>query len=290
MHQPNWKIEGKKRSQHREVRDWLIEPPRGKKPVISWEAVTDLKIDPEYQRAIDSAMSQRLIQNMACRWDWTLCSVLTVSDRGADGLFVVDGQHRLAAAKIREDISHLPCLSVQISDRVNEAKLFVAINTERRNPTALDRFHARCIAGDERSLAILALVKNAGLSVGKSPWSMKGGEVCAVAIMERLYRQYGGVMLSAALVNMAEAWPGEPLRIANEMLPGLCLLHFSNYDNVDVDLIADVLKSRQQIQWFAGAKTHEGEDPMADWPDEVFRDIILTRYHALADKLKDAAA
>ena len=63
-------------------KDWKVNPVRGKRPVISWEPTAELKIDVAYQRAIDSPASQRLIHDIACNWDWDLCSVLIVSDRG----------------------------------------------------------------------------------------------------------------------------------------------------------------------------------------------------------------
>lgn len=260
------------------IGDWLIEPAKGEKPVISWLDTDKLQIDTAYQRAIDSPASQRLIKGIACQWDWGLCSVLLISDRGDDGLFVVDGQHRVAAARLRDDIPHLPCLTTIMSSREAEAKLFVAVNTKRKTVSPLDRFHARCMAGDEEALDILDAVTSAGLEVGKSPWSIKDGEVCSVAVMTRLYRQYGKGLLSAALVNMAEAWPGEPMRIAQEMLPGLCLLLYADDPRVDPEFIPEVLKTRDQVAWFAGAKSGENYDPEHKWPDEVFRDLILDRY------------
>ena len=171
-------------------RDWAIEPIKGKKPVISWEEICDLKIDVAYQRAIDSPASQRLIKEMASAWDWGLCSVLTVSDRGDEGLFVVDGQHRLEAAKIRGDVSHLPCITAKLATREDEAKLFVKVNTARKTVTPLDRFNARCVAGDEHALHIQRLVHDAGLKVAKSSWTIKDGEIACVAVMARVFKEY----------------------------------------------------------------------------------------------------
>jgi len=259
--------------------DWVIHPIKGKKPLISWESVDDLKVDSAYQRAIDSPASQRLIKEVASNWDWGLCSVLTVSDRGDDGLFVVDGQHRLHAAKLRSDIPHLPCVTAKLSSQKEEAQLFVSVNTARKTITPLDRFHARCIAGDKETLEIARLVAEAGLRVGKSPYKIGDGEITEAPTMMRVYRDYGAALFSASLVNMAEAWPGQGLRIAREMLPALCLLLKANYPGVDPENIPATLRSREQAAWFAGGFSAHNEDTENDlWPDEVFCNIVYDAY------------
>lgn len=269
--------------------DWKLNPIRGKRPTISWEGVGDLKIDPAYQRAIDSPASQRLIKEIASNWDWDLCSVLLVAERSGEGMFVIDGQHRLAAAQLRPDVPHLPCVIIRSESREAEAKRFVAINTQRKTVTPLDKFHARLMVGDEEAVAINSLVVSAGLRVGKSPWTIKDGEICAVAVITRMFRQYGPKILSAALVNMAEAWPGERMGTAQEMLPGLCLLLFADHERIDPELLPAVLRSRNQASWFVMAKSDENMDPEAEWPDEVFRDVILSHYEKVVPKLLAAA-
>jgi Holliday junction resolvase RusA-like endonuclease len=60
----------------------------------------DLNVDHAYQRMAEEPSSKRLIRHIAENWDWRLCAPLTVSDRAPPepGLYVIDGQHRLAAA------------------------------------------------------------------------------------------------------------------------------------------------------------------------------------------------
>lgn len=83
-------------------------PQLGTPPSIEWVAINDLKIDMSYQRSIEAETSQRLIASIVARWDWRLCMPLAVSRR-EEGRFVIDGQHRHAAARLRGDIAHLPC-------------------------------------------------------------------------------------------------------------------------------------------------------------------------------------
>jgi len=251
-------------------------PPKGSPPSIEWAPVVELRVDEAYQRAIDTPPSQKLILEIAQNWDWGLCGPLNVSRRDGGTLYVLDGQHRLAAAKMRGDIPHLPALIVGFRTQQAEASFFVAANTARKNPTPLDRFNARCLAGDEEAIAIRKIIERAGLRVGRNHYTIKAGEITCVAIMTRLYRQYGEKLFSAAVVNMAEAWPGEGMKSANEMLPGICLLLYQVPDDFDPDLFVEVLSSREQMHWFMNAASErDGDD---EWPDEVFRNLLLEAY------------
>ena len=89
-----------------------VEPMRGMRPSLEFRPIPDLHIDPTYQRSIDTAPSQTLIRRIAVHWDWGLCQPLTVAKRDDGMLYVIDGQHRLAAAKARHDIYDLPCVVV----------------------------------------------------------------------------------------------------------------------------------------------------------------------------------
>jgi hypothetical protein len=258
-------------------------PAIGEPPTIEWRATADLLIDESYQRSLETPISETLIRNMASAWDWRLCAPLTVSRRD-DGLYVIDGQHRLAASKMRSDIKELPCIISRFESVADEARLFVEANTLVRKATPLDKFHARVVAGDEEADEINRTVENAGLIVGRSPYKIRVGEICCIAVLTRLSKQYGQKILSAALVNMHDAWPDERVGCADELLSGLCLLIFNPPPNFDPDLFCEVLASHPPLAWFSsGAWAHR----MASegWPDEVYRDIFLNAYRERAEAL-----
>ena len=85
--------------------DVRMEPARGQLPALQWCLIEQLQIDEGYQRGIEEGGSQSLIRRIAQGWDWRLCQVLVVARREEGGLFVVDGQHRLAAARMRGGIA-----------------------------------------------------------------------------------------------------------------------------------------------------------------------------------------
>jgi hypothetical protein len=87
-----------------------VNPPLGSLPVLQYCSPDQLLIDESYQRSLEAANSQTLIRRIAMHWDWGLCQPLFVARRADGSLYVVDGQHRLEAAKLRGDIWQLPCV------------------------------------------------------------------------------------------------------------------------------------------------------------------------------------
>lgn len=89
-----------------------VNPPLGRMPVLQFCAPGELDIDPAYQRDVTNGSSLTLIRRLAQHWNWDLCQPLVVARRAGGGLFVIDGQHRLEAARLRGDIPQLPCVVV----------------------------------------------------------------------------------------------------------------------------------------------------------------------------------
>lgn len=257
---------------------FIQKPAKGEPPAIEWQPLSLLLIDESYQRSLETPISETLIRNMASNWDWRLCAPLTVSNRESGGLYVIDGQHRLAAAMMRSDIPQLPCVISRFDSVQDEARCFVDANTLVRKATPLDKFHARVVGGDEEAVEINRIVEAAGLIVGRSPYKIRTGEICCVAVLARLMKQYGSKIISAALVNMAEAWPNERFGCADELLPALALIVFNPPANFDPDLFCEVLSSHPPLGWY-GEGSWAYKQAAEGWPDEVYRDVFLTAYH-----------
>src|SRR5215469_2954157 len=130
----------------------------GKPAEFAWIAAKDLKIDRRYQRHLKEA---RLI-TMARDWDWVACGAIIVALRPDGEWFVIDGQHRVEAAKRREDIQHLPCLVFEIEEIVAEAKGFLASNLGRQVMNYSERFNALVQAKDEVAMKVEGMVDGSG--------------------------------------------------------------------------------------------------------------------------------
>lgn len=102
-----------------------------------------LSVAPEYQRQA----SPKLIKSIQQAWNWRAAGVLVVNKRN-NNHFVIDGQHRLLAAKSIPDIDRLPCIIFDGLSLEEEAAALAEINSNRKSMSAIDKFTAKLIAGD----------------------------------------------------------------------------------------------------------------------------------------------
>ncbi len=214
-----------------------------------------LKVDESYQRSIDSTASAKLILAIAEAWDWRLCVPLIVSQR-PDGLFVIDGQHRQAAAVMRGDIGYLPCSLSQYASVADEARLFVAANRRRRAINRLDDFRAAVAAGDEEAVVIQELVEAAGLTVGAHTTQahVKPGEITFTAGLRSALRRYGRDVVGAALDHLGGAFPDEKMMHPGAMFAALVAIHHTPPPDFDTDRLFRTLLKYDSETWAAEAR------------------------------------
>lgn len=200
-----------------------VNAPLGRMPVLQFMGPCELQIDAAYQRSIESGESKTLIRKIAQHWNWDLCQPLVVARRPDGGLFVIDGQHRLEAAKLRRDIAQLPCVVVDYSSAADEAASFVHLNQQRRPLGALDLFKAALASDDPEATAIASAMEAAGLSLAAhsnfTAW--KPGQVAIIGGIQRQWRREGAAVTGEALQVLATAFAGEILRYAGTVWPGI---------------------------------------------------------------------
>jgi len=244
-----------------------VNPPLGNLPVLQYCAPDQLQIDANYQRALDTAQSQSLIRKIAVQWNWELCQPLFVARRVDGRLYVVDGQHRLAAAKLRGDLWQLPCVVASFTSAKEEAAAFVKLNQQRRPLTRLDLFKAALAAGDMEACQIGIALNDTGLRVasGSNNQTMAPGSISNVGGLQRCYRAHGVQILTAALEILAKAWPGEVLRFAGTVFPGLVALV------IDQQPLAEPGSRRvAELAGFVGATSQ------ADWNTRIGQEVVDT--------------
>lgn len=209
--------------------DAEFSPPKGSPPTVCWLARESLLIDATYQRSIDSRASAKLTRHIAENWDWRLCAPLTVSHRQdgeAPGHYVIDGQHRLAAAELRGDIAELPCIVSNFQTFEEEAMCFVELNSARKAVTALDRYHARVAAKEPLALKIKRVVEEAAFTVARNPdaAAWKPGELAFPdrigKVLEAEGRAYPYGAAAFALAAM-KVWADKPLLRGADLFGGL---------------------------------------------------------------------
>ncbi len=119
-----------------------------------------INIDDEYQRTA-TAMK---VRGIASKWSWIACGCLIVGHR-AGLYYVIDGGHRLLAARSRTDIGKLPCIVFQTEDIKQEAEGYLNANTQRRPMSAVEKFKALVITGDAAACKIAELLASANFEI-----------------------------------------------------------------------------------------------------------------------------
>lgn len=254
-------------------------PPSGRLPTIEWVPIYELELDESYQRSIETGASRKLIAGIANRWDWDLLDVLKVSRRPDDRMFVIDGQHRKAAAVMRGDIPQLPCVLKRCDGPEEEARLFVAANRGRKAMSGLDDFRAAVGGGEVEATTIARLIDAAGLNIPRHyvAKSAPPGALPAVAGLRSILRKRGEDLLGTALSLIGEAFPDEVLVTPMPMVHALVALIAGG--EVAHDRLFQTLLTGTTAEWadWAGlAGQRGGEDRV-----RVVREAIMARYASI---------
>jgi hypothetical protein len=233
-----------------------VNPPLGMRPSLEFRRLRELQIDPSYQRTIEAAASQTLIRRIAMFWDWALCQPLAVAKRDDGALMVVDGQHRLAAARMRGDIDDLPCVVTAYGGAGDEAAAFVALNQQRRPLNKLDLFKAALAAEDNDARAIAEIMTMAGLRLAghTNHTAWKPDMVANIAGIQDCYRSHGREVTLAALSALQRGFAGQVLRYAGTIFPGIYGFIAEERrieGRVDLDRLFAALRTRSQKDWVA---------------------------------------
>lgn len=240
-----------------------VNPPLGTMPAMQWALVTQLQVDATYQRSIENSASQTLIRKIAQHWNWDLCQPLVVSRREDGALYVIDGQHRWCAARLRGDITQLPCVVVDYASAAQEAASFVHLNQQRRPLGKLDVFKAALASEDPEAVAIAAALEGAGLSLAAhtNHTAWKPGMVANIGGIESAWRQHGEQATTTALAVLSCAFEGQVLRYAGTIFPGIVAIVAADGDDCQIGPLADMLASRKQVDWRSAMMQRRGADP-----------------------------
>lgn len=150
-----------------------------------------LNVDSRYQRNF----IENKVKTLAANWSWVACGVIVVAKRPDGTYWVMDGQHRVVAAKRRADIMQLPCIVFSTADVKQEANGFLNANTGRKPVSSLDKFRASVAVEDETTVYVDALFKKLGitpsattmkpLSIKSVAWALKSARTDR-AVFERV--------------------------------------------------------------------------------------------------------
>jgi hypothetical protein len=224
-------------------------PPIGEPPAVQFIGVERLAVDGSYQRDTRSRNSQRLIEVIASEWDWRLCTPLLVANR--DGaLYIIDGQHRWEAAKLRGDIQYMPCAVGNYTGSAEEAALFVAANRLRVRVNALDMWRAAIASGDAATVKIDQLCNQAGLAIARSPQHqvLRPGELLCTKALYSALRTYGEDKLEAALLTLG-VFADQVITHSGLLFSAIVGFYVRPPEGFNADTLADTLRASTADEW-----------------------------------------
>lgn len=125
----------------------------------------ELNIDHAYQR---EKVSLGKVQQIQSSWSWVGCGMILVALRKDGTYWVMDGQHRVLAARNRSDIDELPCLVFSVESKNDEAAGFLVANTQRKPVTAIAKYKAMVLTKDATAMAVDEVLDRLGIEVAET--------------------------------------------------------------------------------------------------------------------------
>lgn len=122
---------------------------------------------------------------------------------------MVDGQHRLEAARKHPSIDRLPCYIVEATNVAQQARAFVALNARRIGVTRLQRFWAAHAAGEPTAKRIHRICSEAGVTITKSGGLLPPCTTFATFTIEKLL-PLGAAAVTTALKVLVETQGDRP--------------------------------------------------------------------------------
>lgn len=182
----------------------------------------ELNNDTTYQRVM---VSEQRVLTISAEWSWIAFNALTVADRNGM-LWVIDGQHRLAAAMRRADIDRLPVLVFKSQSAEHEARAFLRANCIRGAVRPFDKLRASLVASDQIAIDACELMD----AEGYEPEANHGSNtVCCISAFLGALKSSRGVL--------ERVWPliadlHRPLPIRKKVFDAL--MYIGRYGSRDI--------------------------------------------------------
>lgn len=251
-----------------------LENSYGTPPKFLWLPLDSLVVDERYQRRITED-GRRQVRIIAAGFSWSKFQALLVSgpDRLGD-YAVLDGQHRLEAARLCEGIDKVPCLIVEAPDVSSQAATFKGVNKDRTRVTRINIFWADVAAGDEKAVAVKRVCDDCGVIISRvGTGRQKPLHTVAVAALDACLKLDEG-SLRKALQTLVAAQAEADNAFRAGTIKALTRLYAMNPGRVDderlVKALADMDLDDMITEALSGAKTFGGKA-------EIVLQMLLTR-------------
>lgn len=256
----------------------------GPKPEFMWLPVEQLHIDDQYQREFE----EHRILKIARTFNWKEFGAIQVNRRRDGSHWIFDGQHRKMAAE-KVGVPTVPCLVIVDQDAQGEAKLFVDLQSKRKNISPVQKFKAKVFFGDEEACAIESIAVKHGFKISSSGYDPEGRNISAVQSIQRLFKTIGPEGLDVTLGEIRKIWGYGHSVSKGAFIEAVGYFLQRNIDRLTDqhrELLADVSARNllQRVEGGSGDKTKSvvlakelsrickfrGRLPKAEWGDPAF--------------------
>lgn len=198
-----------------------------------------LIIDYNYQRPIVLNRLNSMIKN----FDINAFSTLVVSYRKNGMYAVIDGQHRLQAAR-KNKIDFVPCEILHDLTIEQEADMFLKINVNRGPIKSTNKFKAELATRDMDAIVLQSIVDGIGLSLylDEGKWN-KSNQIRCIALLKEIYKD-DPELLRKTLDTIKKIWNGDQDSL-NQIIIGAFWKFIRFYEN-QIDL-KDLIKKMQFV-------------------------------------------
>lgn len=183
-----------------------------------------LKVDHRYQRTPSRNRVLRIVK----RFDDRLVGVLTCAAR-EDGVYVIDGQHRLLALRELNKTSTICEVRSDLTIE-DEAYLFYNLDTARAALSSDDAFRALLAAEDPTAKAVKETAEKIGFVVLKGH---KPGGLRAYKTLMAIADRYGIDRVTAILKVLYDAWGNRTNPAPQGVLEGMNMF-LNRYPEIDL--------------------------------------------------------
>lgn len=244
--------------------------------------IDSIGIDPAYQRDFDERRAKVMSQDL----DWARFGVPVVARRAEGKYFVVDAQHRIAAAKMAGHGSkQILCEVHDGMTKREEAELFLKLNGGRKAIRAFDRYKARLVAEEPVALEFTRIAEACGLRI--VPGGNAKNSINAVQAVESAHRRNRNLETTLRILKEwgrgdVEALDGDFIKDVSNFL--------ADYDE-DVDVEAFKLRLAKLDPSFVMRRIRGAADSVGNRrvaANSVLRDIYNSR-RSRADRLRPSA-
>jgi len=184
-------------------------------PIIERVPVSSIRVD-TYQ----GDLVPTRVRNITSKFDASIFQPITTSLRENGDIYVMDGKHRLAAARTLGHAS-IVCVIYDGLSYEDEARFFAETQrtSNRRALSALELFKARIEYGEPQARSIMNILDHHGIRLTTGASTARS--LKATAIVDRIYMMMGPRGVDDVLSIVLNAWPDHPSTLHFAILDGV---------------------------------------------------------------------